>query len=93
MPTLAGKKLERKEPLGFEHHGNLALRDGKWKIVSMYRGKESRKWELYDMDTDRTEQNNLGEKMPEKLNAMVAQWQKWADRVGVQPWPIQRKRN
>jgi arylsulfatase len=93
LPTLAGRKLVRKEPLGFEHHGNLALREGKWKILSMYRRDQPRKWELYDMDADRTEQHNLAQRMPAKLTSMVARWQKWADRVGVQPWPIQRKRN
>ena len=88
IPTLAGNPLPRESPIGFEHHGNLGLRDGKWKIVSMYRRNQPRKWELYDMDADRTELNDLAEKMPDKLNSMVAAWQSWADRVGVQPWPI-----
>ena len=90
IPTLAGKKLERKAPLGFEHHGNLGFRDGKWKIVSMYRRDQERKWELYDMEKDRTEQHDLGKERPDKLKSMVAAWQSWADRVGVQPWPIPR---
>lgn len=88
IPTLAGKTLSRQGPIGFEHHGNLGLRDGKWKIVSMYRRNQPRKWELYDMEADRTELNDLAKKMPDKLNSMVAAWQLWADRVGVQPWPI-----
>ena len=88
IPTLAGKTLSRQSPIGFEHHGNLGLRDGKWKILSMYRGNQPRKWELYDMEADRTELNDLAKKMPDKLNSMVAAWQLWADRVGVQPWPI-----
>jgi arylsulfatase len=32
IPTLAGNPLPRESPIGFEHHGNLGLRDGKWKI-------------------------------------------------------------
>ncbi|MDP7105807.1 MAG: arylsulfatase [Roseibacillus sp.] len=90
VPTLAGKAITRKAPLGFEHHGNLGLRDGKWKIVSMYRRDQPRKWELYDMEADRTELNDLAQKMPGKLKSMVANWQSWADRIGVQPWPIPR---
>ena len=89
-PTLSGNSIKRQAPLGFEHHGNLGLRDGKWKIVSMYRRDQPRKWELYDMEADRTELNDLSQKMPEKLKSMVAAWQAWADRVGVQPWPIPR---
>ena len=90
VPTLAGKAITRKAPLGFEHHGNLGLRDGKWKIVSMYHRDQPRKWELYDMEADRTELNDLAQKMPGKLKSMVANWQSWADRIGVQPWPIPR---
>ena len=90
VPTLGGKAIKRQAPLGFEHHGNLGLRDGKWKIVSMYRRDQPRTWELYDMEADRTELNDLAKKLPGKLAAMVAAWQAWAARVGVQPWPIPR---
>lgn len=90
LPTFTGKTLERKAPLGFEHHGNVALRDGKWKIVAMHRRDQEPNWELYDMAADRTEQNNLAAKMPDKVKAMNAAWRAWADRVGVQPYPIPR---
>jgi arylsulfatase len=88
VPAFAGEPLRRANPLGFEHHGNLALRDGRWKIVSTFRPDESRRWALYDMEADRTEATDLAARFPEKLAEMVAKWQKWADRVGVQPWPI-----
>ena len=42
------------------------------------------------MEADRTELNDLAQKMPGKLKSMVANWQSWADRIGVQPWPIPR---
>jgi arylsulfatase len=88
MPAIAGDKLTRSQPLGFEHHGNLALREGQWKIVSAYRAERPIKWELYDMDADRTELNNLAEVHPEKMQELAEKWQTWADRVGVQPWPF-----
>jgi arylsulfatase A-like enzyme len=93
LPTLTGKKLDRDAPLGFEHHGNLALREGRWKIVSDYRNDQPTRWELYDMEADRTEQNDLATRQPERLNALVAKWQLWADRVGVRPWPFPKKKN
>ncbi|MEX2188457.1 MAG: hypothetical protein WD875_16735 [Pirellulales bacterium] len=34
---------------------------------------------------------SAGEK-PELVESMAAKWQAWADRVGVQPWPVQVKR-
>ena len=88
LDAWAGSNLERPAPLAFEHHGNLALRDGRWKIVSQYRAKQPRTWELYDMEQDRTEQTDLAAEQPERLAAMVAAWQAWADRVGVREWPF-----
>lgn len=92
VPTFSGKSLKRDAPLCFEHHGNLAMRDGRWKIVSAFRRDQPTKWELYDMEADRTELNDLAAKMPMKLNEMTTQWQAWADRVGVQKWPFKNKR-
>jgi arylsulfatase A-like enzyme len=50
-PAFAGKPLDRKRPIFWEHEGNKAVRDGKWKLVQKWRGP----WELYDMEADRTE--------------------------------------
>lgn len=88
LPALRGARLIRPRPLCFEHHGNLAMRDGDWKIVSTYLLDQPRRWELYNMADDRTELNDLADAMPSRLQSMVGQWQSWADRVGVQPWPI-----
>jgi arylsulfatase len=92
LPAVAGGELKREGPLGFEHHGNLALRDGKWKIVSAYRARQPLKWELYDMAADRTELNDLADRRPDKTQELVNEWQAWADRVGVQPWPFPAKK-
>lgn len=91
VPAFAGKVIQRDAPVGFEHHGNLALRDGRWKIVSAFRRDQPTRWELFDMHADRTELNDLAEQNPEKLKEMVTKWQAWADRVGVQPWPFKNK--
>jgi arylsulfatase len=39
----------------WEHEGNRAMRDGKWKLVSRHPDS----WELYDLEADRTEINDL----------------------------------
>ncbi|MFT5304023.1 MAG: arylsulfatase A-like enzyme [Mariniblastus sp.] len=93
QPLFTGQPIVRPSPIGFEHHGNLALRDGRWKIVSAYQAKQPRRWHLYDMQSDRTEQVDLGTQHPERLTKMVNQWQTWADRVGVQTWPFKNKQN
>lgn len=91
LPLLKGQSINRTAPLGFEHHGNQALRDGRWKIVSAYRGNQERRWELYDMQEDRTEQYDLAKEQPDRLTKMVTQWQEWANRVGVQDWPFKNR--
>ncbi len=91
VPLFSGSKIARKSPLGFEHHGNAALREGKWKIVSQFRRDQPTRWELYNMDADRTELENLGDKHPQLLEEMIQKWEQWAKRVGVQSWPFPNK--
>ena len=92
LPLFSGKDVTRQNAIGFEHHGNQALRDGKWKIVSQYRQNRSRHWELYDIDADRTELNDLSEQQPEITRNLVNKWNAWAKRVGVVNWPFENKR-
>jgi arylsulfatase len=57
------------------------VRDGKWKIVSLRGAPDD--WQLYDMEADRTELNNLAEKHPEIVKRMAAAWHAWAKRCYV----------
>lgn len=90
LPALAGRSVQREAPLCFEHHGNLGLRQGRWKIVSQFRKNKPRQWELYDMVADRTELTDRSAEHPERKQELVRAWEAWADRVGVQPWPFKR---
>jgi arylsulfatase len=65
-------------PIGWEHHGNRGFRDGKWKLVA-----KSKEWELYDIESDRTELNNLVSAYPEITQDMIEKYEKWATRIGV----------
>jgi arylsulfatase len=84
VPALNGWKFERENPLFWEHEGNRAVRVGEWKLVSRHAGS----WELYDMSSDRTEMNDLALQHPERVREMELQWNEWAARVGVVPWPL-----
>ena len=78
-PVLSGAKIARTKPLVWEHEGNRAIRDGKWKLVAM----ENQPWELYDTEFDRTETRNLAVSEPQRVKTMSAQWDDWAARANV----------
>lgn len=82
LPALRGEKLAERS-IGFDHQGAHALRHGDWKIVWSKRMPHEIKWELYHIDQDCCETEDLAEKHPEKLESMVKQWDQWARRVGV----------
>lgn len=88
-PAFDGKPLARKQPIFIEHENNAFVRDGDWKLVgkgvSMPRGLQKQKWELYKIAEDGTELNNLAKELPEKVTAMSAQWEAWAKRAHVYP--------
>jgi arylsulfatase len=80
-PAFTGKAIQRSQPIFWEHEGNRAVRAGKWKLVA----KENQPWELYDIEADRTELNNLATRMPDKVKELAAQWDAWAARANVLP--------
>jgi arylsulfatase A-like enzyme len=67
----------------WEHVGNKAMRKGNWKIV---KDIEDADWELYDMTIDLTESNNVAKNHPTLLNEMIAEYDVWAKKNGVQPF-------
>lgn len=86
VPAFAGEDIQRGRPIFFEHEGNRAVREGQWKIVSKHRSA----WELYDIDKDRSELNDLAKSFPERVAQMSKKYDEWAKRVGVLPWPVPR---
>jgi len=86
LPILEGKKRQGHESICWEHEGNRAIRQGKWKLVAAH----GQAWELYDLEADRTELNNLANKYPERVDQLKAMYQSWAQRCGVLPWPIKK---
>ncbi len=88
-PALDWQPLSRSLPLFFEHENNAAVRDGKWKLVgrgvAAQEGVQFDKWELYDIEKDRTELQNLAAIHPEKTRELANQWDAWAARAQVYP--------
>jgi arylsulfatase A-like enzyme len=92
LPAFNNKALKR-EYIFWEHEGNRAIRVGKWKLVSrakknkVFTAADENAWELYDMDKDPTETNNLAVKYPEKVKELSVLWENEALRTKAKPWP------
>ena len=82
-PALDAGGWQREEPIFFEHEGNCAIRQGRWKAVRQY----PEEWELYDMHKDRTELDDLSSTHPEVLSELQLRYQQWANHAGVRDWP------
>ena len=80
-PAFSGESVNRKNPICWEHESNRAIRDGKWKLVA----KADQPWELYDMESDRTEMHNLASANPDKVKELSAKWDAYAARCDVLP--------
>lgn len=93
-PAFNGVSLERAEPLFFEHEDNAAIMDGKWKLVgskvSVPGAVDVAKWELYNLEEDRTETNDLAARRPKVTERLAQRWADWSHEVGVYPKPAKR---
>jgi len=84
VDLLEGNSWQREQPIFFEHEGNSAIRVNNFKLVRKYNCD----WELYDMDTDRTElHNRVGVNQPLETD-MLLQYRDWADKTGVLDWRL-----
>jgi len=101
VPTFENNPIER-DFLAWEHLSNRGILKDNWKLVSYQRDMmryweegemkfEARgplpDWELYDVDIDRTETNDLADAYPEIIRDLSEKWEEWAVRVKVKPWP------
>ena len=78
----------RHETQYFEMIGHRALYHKGWKAVALHeRGTdfEKDKWELYNVDEDFSENNDLAAKDPERLREMIERWWTEAGKYNVLP--------
>ncbi len=86
LPHFKGIPTQR-EPVFWEHEGNIAVRQGDWKLVSMPgTGAEAPgKLELYNLANDPTELNDLANSNPQKKQELWDMWLNWAEEKDVYP--------
>lgn len=81
LPIFEGWTRSHPQPIFWEHEGNRAVRQGKWKLVARHR----QPWSLFDVEADRTELNDLADRYPDKVKEMAALYDAWARRCHVVP--------
>jgi N-acetylgalactosamine-6-sulfatase len=83
LQAFNGEKFERTKPLFWEWHGphgkeanwpEFSIRDGNWMLLMT---QDQRRVELYDVVSDRSQQNNLAKKYPERTDAMIKKLLEW----------------
>ncbi|MGE0756757.1 MAG: arylsulfatase [Pirellulaceae bacterium] len=73
LPVLRGEKRAGQKRLFWATSGHRAVREGKWKLVASRDGA----WELYDLDADRTELNDLASRDPARVRALSEAFNRW----------------
>ncbi len=84
LRLLVGEDWSRQQPIFFEHEGNSAIRLNNFKLVR----KHGQDWELYDMDKDRTELNNIAGRNAPLEQDLLKHYDDWAEKTGVLDWDI-----
>jgi arylsulfatase len=86
VPSFSGRDVSR-EAMYFEHQANRAIHMGKWKLVSKGTNKKPYigPWELYDLEKDRTELDDLSKQHPDIAKKLEKIWHEWAVENNVYP--------
>ena len=84
LPMIRGEAGNTDRTFCWEHEGNRAIRKGRWKLVTL---ADAPRWELYDIDADRAEGHDLAGMHPDVVRELAAEYDRWASRCGVVPWP------
>lgn len=82
LDAFKGKSHIGNKTLFWEHEGSRAIRKGRWKLVA----EIGEPWELYNLEADRSEINNLAARYPDKVKALETEYLAWAKKVGVVDW-------
>ncbi len=80
LPLFRGESLQRDEPLFYDWDQGSAIQTDEWKLV---RWKDN--WKMYDMQTDRTETNNVLAEHPPVARELWSKWLDWIHSTGVDP--------
>jgi len=80
-----GDAQDNKPPrvLGYELFGKRSLRQGNWSAVEMYEPQGTGQWQLYNLEHDLAEQQDLAKTRPDRLEALISLWLEYAAQNNV----------
>jgi arylsulfatase A-like enzyme len=101
LPFLTGEATgSPHEALYWRLGGMMAIRRGDWKLVKASEGplrekdpavlKDLSLAELYNLDEDIGEKNNLAAKHPDKVKALADAWRRWNRELAPPLWGVSR---
>lgn len=73
LPVFEGQQRKPHEALFWQFGKAKAVRQANWKLVKF----GDADWELYDLDNDMTELNDLAREYPDRVRQMAAAWNAW----------------
>ncbi len=80
LPLLAGESKSVHPPEkvhAWELYGRRGLRKGKWKAEWMEPPYGNNEWELYDLEQDIAQQQNVAKQYPDKLKELINDWKEY----------------
>ena len=81
VPVLAGRAESPRtanDVLAWEVFGNRAVRQGDWKLRWQAKPMGKADWELFNLASDPAERKDLAAEQPDKVKALVAEWDRYA---------------
>jgi len=86
LPALYGSSMAIHDStyvFGLEHRGDAMLRKGNWKLLNTKSPFELKNFELYNLENDLSEQQDLKTFHPEKYRELLQEWEKFSKQVGI----------
>ena len=83
MPVLTGAEASVRDSVGIHLFGNRGYRRGQWKISNTQPPLSTGQWELFDLEADPGEVNDLAEARPDLLRELLAEYDGYLERHAV----------